>query len=556
MTMIPATFSTNKGVLTAEQAPHGWCPPKTADSFPKQSFGVVTPLLRLRRELVKILKRIFTLPLARRNKTGAPLRITMRVLIVLIFVSPLVFAVVAPSIARGTGMPVFDATNLVPNTATAVATGATAVATADIAANTSVVAAKEGFLDGLAYGLVRIAMNKFTNGIVLWIRSGYDGKPGFLTDQDAFFRDLGNEATGVFINQIGANDILCKPWEFVVKIGLQFQKPYRLKAKCTLLDAEANFKKMSENFMAAGWEGFLQITAPQQNNPYGAFLQAQSELAVRVGAEQERKKDQLIWGSGYFPITKKGGCIETDLDGNCVQYAPDKVVTPGALVKEALNQTSMDPIWQARFADEIDEAASIIVGEMIMQAINPNRGLANIDDVPFENTAKKQIDKVRAQASSGANGPIVTIDTYIDTKRAAEATIGEIRALFGELVGGSVPFVSADAVKGNASCLGTLFKEYTDTGNTASATRIRGQIETLLGTSGPVLVVQNIGVGVSENIDSALAVRNSVSGWQTELNNPAISPDRVIELTNLIQTLDLSARGINQGEANSQSSRL
>ena len=71
-----------------------------------------------------------------------------------------------------------------------------------------------------------------------------------------------------------------------------------------------------------------------------------------------------------------------------------------------------------------------------------------------------------------------------------------------------------------------------------------------------MLVVQNIGVGVSENIDSALAVRNTVSGWQTELNNPAISPDRVIELTNLIQTLDLSARGINQGEANSQSSRL
>src|SRR3989344_2532645 len=70
-------FSNHKKlrVLTAEQSSalvvlawFGYAHHRSLALVPQQSCGVLNPLLRLRRELMKMLKRIFTLPLARHNK--------------------------------------------------------------------------------------------------------------------------------------------------------------------------------------------------------------------------------------------------------------------------------------------------------------------------------------------------------------------------------------------------------------------------------------------------------------------------------------------------------
>src|SRR3989344_3912190 len=58
---------------------------------------------------------------------------------------------------------------------------------------------KESFWDGVAWGVAKIALNRMTLSSVQWIRTGYDGQPSFLTNTADFLRDIGNQATGVFI---------------------------------------------------------------------------------------------------------------------------------------------------------------------------------------------------------------------------------------------------------------------------------------------------------------------------------------------------------------------
>src|SRR3989344_1969032 len=217
---------------------------------------------------------------------------------------------------------------------------------------------KEGFWDAVAFGIAKIALNRLTLSMVEWIRSGFEdsGGPAFLTNPEEFFQDLGNQATGVFISELGLNEVLCRPWQFSVRLGLSITAPYRIKAQCTLLDAEANFEKMSENFMEKGWKGFFDITI-NHNNPYDAFLSAQSELAVRVGKKKEEQKFNLTIGTGYFPITKQGACLQDDpAGGECIKRAPSTTVTPGAYVANMVSGIGLSQVRQAELADELNEA--------------------------------------------------------------------------------------------------------------------------------------------------------------------------------------------------------
>src|SRR3989344_8229918 len=59
-----------------------------------------------------------------------------------------------------------------------------------------------GSLDGIAYQLARMAINKIAKDVVNWIRTGGRGsKPLFVTNWQDFLKDVANEASGIFIKE-------------------------------------------------------------------------------------------------------------------------------------------------------------------------------------------------------------------------------------------------------------------------------------------------------------------------------------------------------------------
>lgn len=395
-------------------------------------------------------------------------------------------------------------------------------------------AEKEGFWDAVAFGVVKIFLNRLTLNLVEWIRTGYEGRPTFLTNKEAFFQDIRNQATGVFINEMGLNEVMCEPWKFGVTFGLTFQKPYLLKAKCTLKDAQANFKNMSQNFMAAGWQGFLDITVKQENNPYGAFMQAQSEIAVRVGKEQEKQKEDLGHGRGYFSITKKGECAEYDDDTNCVRYAPDKTVTPGSYIADSVSFLGMSSVRQAELADELNESLSVIAGEMIMQAINPNRGLASFDTVTLDAAAAAFAAQTGGRLQDVASGKINEAIAARNTKNSSLALIPSVYQIYKDLIGvdlitypGSIESITIDDIAAGSSCLGRLLATAQAGDDVPGVSQIRGEITDGLAALGSVAPLAS---SIPTDITQITAAETTLNGWHAQLTATTPPPPADLEV--------------------------
>jgi len=72
------------------------------------------------------------------------------------------------------------------------------VAAETTAGATAAAQTKEYGLDPAAWMAARVMLRAFTQEIVNWINTGFQGKPLFVTDWRQFFLDAAGEAGGVF----------------------------------------------------------------------------------------------------------------------------------------------------------------------------------------------------------------------------------------------------------------------------------------------------------------------------------------------------------------------
>src|SRR3989344_6400390 len=90
-------------------------------------------------------------------------------------------------------------------------------------------------------------LDMMVDQIVVWIQGG--GEPRFITDWSAFLGDAANQATGVFIDDLGLTE-LCSPGNFKIAIQAYLipQRKFSKSAKCTLNDVVANIEAFAEDF--------------------------------------------------------------------------------------------------------------------------------------------------------------------------------------------------------------------------------------------------------------------------------------------------------------------
>lgn len=246
-----------------------------------------------------------------------------------------------------------------------------------VSQNTKALKQKEGCADAIAYSIAKSLIAAMTRSIVDWINNGFDGDPLFVTDPQGFFRDVLDQATGIFFIELGQTQI-CEPLRAPI-IKLLFTAPYFDRVQCTLSTVIQNVEDFSLDFRNGGWSAWIQINEPQ-NNIYGLAYLTADELQ-RQRAERERNaRDEINQGQGYIGFKK---CLEyvTDIDEFGEEVSTDickreTTLTPGQVVAAQMNFVATTPGRQAELVDEINESVALIFDTLLKKLLTD--GIASL----------------------------------------------------------------------------------------------------------------------------------------------------------------------------------
>ncbi len=221
--------------------------------------------------------------------------------------------------------------------------------------DTTMLQVKNYVLDGLAWSVAKIMLQQVTASVVNWINTGFQGSPAFLTNPGAFFADTADQITGAFIANTGALSQLCSPFSIDIRLGLALSGGVNNKRyACTLNTLIQNVQKstvtvngqvtsngqtvasggvkangagqssingfMNGDFSQGGWPAFTAMTTQPQNNFYGAYLQAESDLRQQIANKQNSIRLDLQMGRGFMSWQKCSN-INSDQDLEALNQA-------------------------------------------------------------------------------------------------------------------------------------------------------------------------------------------------------------------------------------------
>lgn len=271
-----------------------------------------------------------------------------------------------PPATTGVFVPVLDSANLVQNTTAA--------------SHLSSIYSKECVQDTFVNFLVKTTIRKFTNDIVRWINSGFEGNPAFVTDPAGFALGVGDRVAGEFISRSSLG-FLCDPFRLNVQLGLAMQYRRFIDRGCSLSDVLNNVRGFIDDgdFESGGWNTWLAVTQREGGNPYDAYLRASSRLAVEISGAQGLELAKLSWGRGFLSWEEcryydyQGGEVNGD-DPNI--YGEDcQIQTPGSVIESQLENQLGSSLKQLELADEFDEIIGALVNQLLVQVFNSAGGL-------------------------------------------------------------------------------------------------------------------------------------------------------------------------------------
>lgn len=336
---------------------------------------------------------------------------------------------------------VIDASNLVVNTLTSINTGLTASQTVSMNIQNSI-------LNTIATLLTKALIRTITASVVNWINTGFEGSPSFVQNPGSFFLDTADQATGEFLAKSGGPlTELCSPFSIDIRLALAFKYHPRIHQKysCTLGAIINNTKNAAENatingrsiagfmsgdFSQGGLPAFISLTTEPQNNIYGAYLTADSDLSFRVASARLEKRDEISNGQGFLSwrnpkckadikahnsrVTNNYNTSRDDVQkfesetgtgegyysgevGELKSVNSCPIETPGSLVVDSLRENIAGPLRELGLVDSINE----IVGALAAQLVNTvlQGGLTAISGASASDTTA-YINQIQAEADT------------------------------------------------------------------------------------------------------------------------------------------------------------
>jgi hypothetical protein len=281
---------------------------------------------------------------------------------------------------------VWDPTNFVPISATAINTGVTAAS----------YTTKEYGLDSVVWAISNMIIKKMTADTVNWINSGFRQSPAFITSPEAYFQGLGDKIAGQFIMRNPNLSFLCGPISAKIRIALSnTYNRDNIRWQCTLTQVGRNMEDFMNDFDNGGWDSFFQISQDQHMNPIGAYIQAEGELFQQIANKTDEKNKELSWGKGFLsfktcktwsnPLPADQIAMDQDIlpddiesNGNRVCLEPE-ISTPGTVIETSLNNALNLGNQKLVVANEFNEIVSALLNQLVTQVVGGGlRGLRGL----------------------------------------------------------------------------------------------------------------------------------------------------------------------------------
>jgi len=350
---------------------------------------------------------------------------------------------------------------------------------------------KDFVLDKLAYLVAKQILHQMTISVVNWINSGFQGNPAFINNPAGFFEDAADQVTANFL--VGPLQGLCSPFSLDIRLALATQMTNSSQGRytCTLskvIQAQqqtiaraqngtlvnvtaqnsangatlndfmnggvlSNSNQLSVNGYSAngvyggltnnfaqdgGWAGWIALTSEPQNNIYGAYLMAQSDLAQQIASKKAAVDADLNRGNGFLswqdcktvsgaqaqaaanasgntraaqqlknaqtnnsisnigsnPATNAlglsgnlntaptqnlkmgdGTTIQTSVDSSGnLAYQDCQTQTPGSVIAGLTNKAVQSPIVEAELANDINSILNALVSQMVSTVLTKGLG--------------------------------------------------------------------------------------------------------------------------------------------------------------------------------------
>ena len=311
--------------------------------------------------------------------------------------------------------PTFDAANVIQTTLSALANKLIAAAT-DLLSN------KDLILDGIAWQMVNLTLQSMSKDIVSWINSGFNGSPAFVRDLGGFMTNIADKVAGEYIWGREGLEFLCSPFKLNIQMALdiQYQKGRDFtSSKCTLSGIADNIEGFfNGDFLSGGWDSWYSITNTPANNPYGAMLEAQGALTIKISGAQNAELKLLDFGKGLFS-KKQTVCSGRDDRAKCVE----KIVTPGETINSQLNTALNIPAGRLQVADEINEIVGALFTQLATQALSGAGGLLGLSDSSSSQTGDPNSNYFTDMSNDPTNSPapVGTAQNPIEKALADEA---------------------------------------------------------------------------------------------------------------------------------------
>ncbi len=155
---------------------------------------------------------------------------------------------------------------------------------------------REECINGIAFSLAKIHLNKITDITVNWINSGFEGDPLYVRDRESYFKSLAEGNLTSLVGPIAdVNNKLIYPFgRDVARTIINAQKStYESRARSTLqnsLREGATVEDFANDFGAGGWDGWFSMTQNDQNNPLGFSIMTSQELSDKITRDQENAR--------------------------------------------------------------------------------------------------------------------------------------------------------------------------------------------------------------------------------------------------------------------------
>jgi hypothetical protein len=253
---------------------------------------------------------------------------------------------------------VIDPTNLAQNSITAIGV------TKDLL--------KDFLLDGIAWSVANSMIQKITAQTVNWINSGFKGNPAYVTDPGQFFLNLGDEGASRFLSGTNFNQ-LCAPFRNQVRLSLvknYLSESVPQNFSCTIGGVIKNYNDFTQDFTQGGWDGWFAVTQNSSNNPYGAYLDAKSELGSQNNNVIAKYSNQLDQGKGFLSYERckpHGATTNTYSAGNS-----------GTAGEQATGQELYDQCLYDNGGPESETALTICEGYKDYTPSNQSEGSSNV----------------------------------------------------------------------------------------------------------------------------------------------------------------------------------